>query len=46
MNVRKLLPVIVLACKLLSAQSAQLPEPILKSAVPATPDPTRQFRLF
>jgi len=32
MSVRKLLPVLVLACKLLSAQSAQPAEPILKSA--------------
>jgi len=31
-NARKLLPVLVLACGLLSAQSAQPPEPILKSA--------------
>lgn len=31
MSVRKLLLVVVLACKLLSAQSAQPPEPILKS---------------
>jgi TonB family protein len=30
-NVRKLVPVLVLVCKLLSAQSAQPPEPILKS---------------
>jgi len=46
MSVRKLLLVLVLACKLLSAQNAQPPEPILKSVgQPRYPALTRAARI-
>lgn len=46
MNVRKLLLVLALTCKLLSAQSAQPPEPILKSAgQPSYPALARAARI-